>query len=124
MWKWLKFFIFVLTSMFASQQLIAGVVAGMASTAAFYPLELLKTRMQVISGSNAGYKNVFASLSSVLKSEGFLGFYKGLMPGLIASAGSWGGYFLLYENSKTRKLRSRKEQVLGVSDHVRRSYVQ
>jgi hypothetical protein len=92
--------------------------AGMSATAAFYPLELLKTRMQVISKSHAAYRNALSSLQSVVRLEGVLGLYKGLAPGLLASGGSWGGYFFLYENSKSRKLSQSGDRALGAADHV------
>ena len=38
--------------------------------------------------------------------EGVRGFHRGLSPALLASAGSWGGYFYFYENSKARKMKN------------------
>ena len=118
-----------LTSLGPYHHLIAGTSAGLASTSVLYPLELIKTRMQVFQ-KEAGYSTTFQSLRSVLKSEGTSGLYRGMTPALVASSGSWGGYFYFYELSKKRKLgllnngdanygdESVKNQKLGVTDHL------
>ena len=84
--------------------LIAGLVAGFASTVVFYPLELIKTRMQVDESRNGAYRTILGSFQRVVKQEGVAGLYKGLTPAVLASCGSWGGYFYLYEMAKRRKL--------------------
>lgn len=112
---------------------IAGISAGLVSTGALYPLELIKTRMQVFQ-KDAGYSSTYQSLRSVLRSEGASGLYRGMTPALLASSGSWGGYFYFYELSKKRKLgllnsgnanygdddpaAAVKNQKLGVTDHL------
>jgi len=83
--------------------LIAGLVAGFASTVVFYPLELIKTRMQVDESRNGSYRTILGSFHRVVKTEGVAGLYKGLTPAVLASCGSWGGYFYLYEMAKRRK---------------------
>lgn len=90
-------------------------------TAGTYPLELVKTRMQVIEGTNSAYNNFFSASASILRKEGVAGFYKGIAPAMIGASGSWGGYFYFYELSKVRKLdRIRSEgKKLQVIDHVR-----
>lgn len=89
-------------------------------TAALYPLELIKTRMQVEQSSNGTYRSISSSLRTVLKREGFRGLYQGLTPALIGACGSWGGYFYFYETAKQRKLAALKngETKLGTVDHV------
>lgn len=112
--------------------LIAGTTAGLATTSVLYPLELIKMRMQVFQ-KETGYSTTFQSLRSVLKMEGTSGLYRGMTPALVASSGSWGGYFYFYELSKKRKLgllnggqnanygddnTVAKNQKLGVRDHL------
>ena len=46
-------------------------------TAALYPLELIKTRMQVEESRNGTYRSISSSLRIVLKKEGFKGLYQG-----------------------------------------------
>ena len=116
----------------AYHHLIAGTTAGLATTGTLYPLELIKTRMQVYQ-KEVGYSTTFQSMRSVLKLEGFPGLYRGMTPALIASSGSWGGYFYFYELSKKRKLGMKNpgrnanygdeevtvnNQKLGVTDHL------
>ena len=107
-----------------SQHLSAGILGGSVSTVLLYPLELVKTRMQVIESSGTtmqsrGYHSMHSATRTVLAKEGFLGLYQGLFPAVIASAGSWGFYFLLYENSKQRKLRSFENGTkLSTIDHL------
>jgi solute carrier family 25 folate transporter 32 len=88
---------------------VAGTLGGLVSTVALYPLELIKTRMQVAEASTRAawrnpYGSVLGSLRLVVRNEGAAGLYQGLTPAIIASAGSWGGYFYFYEHSKSRKL--------------------
>ena len=105
--------------------LVAGTLAGLISTVGLYPLELLKMRMQVTDGVSSAYTSMRSAVRSVLQDEGFWGLYKGMTPGVIASTGSWGGYFYFYELSKRRKLSSKQaagggnnSSTLGVSDHM------
>lgn len=100
-----------------AHHLIAGTMGGLASTACLYPLELVKTRMQVIDDGTDVYRSFSKAFRTVLSKEGVKGFYSGVAPALIASAGSWGGYFYFYELSKERKLRARG--TLLTVDHVR-----
>mmetsp|Transcript_17640 Transcript_17640/g.15918 ORF Transcript_17640/g.15918 Transcript_17640/m.15918 type:complete len:115 (+) Transcript_17640:41-385(+) len=103
------------------QHLISGTIAGIVSTITLYPLELIKTRMQVSNHSIDAYKSLSNGFKHVIKYEGIIGLYKGMFPAIIASAGSWGGYFYLYELSKHRKLQYKYDSntnQLNVIDHV------
>ena len=97
----------------STDHLIAGLAAGFVSTVVFYPLELIKTRMQVEETRNGSYRTIIGSFERVLKVEGVTGLYKGLTPAVLASCGSWGGYFYLYELAKKRKLTTRESQGQG-----------
>jgi hypothetical protein len=84
--------------------LIAGTCGGLVSTVALYPLELIKTRMQVIDSSDGAYRSLRSSFRQVMRSEGPKGFFQGMSPAVLGASGSWGGYFYFYEASKKRKL--------------------
>lgn len=78
--------------------------------------------MQVIESQSKDYKTLRSALGSVIRNEGFLGLYRGLFPAVIASSGSWGGYFFLYEFFKGRNKLSeghdRDNKVSMMSHHV------
>uniref|UniRef100_A0A8B9LY47 Solute carrier family 25 member 12 n=1 Tax=Astyanax mexicanus TaxID=7994 RepID=A0A8B9LY47_ASTMX len=68
-----------------------GSIAGATGATAVYPIDLVKTRMQNqrSTGSFVGelmYKNSFDCAKKVLRYEGFIGFYRGLLPQLIGVA--------------------------------------
>lgn len=74
------------------------------ATAALYPMDLIKTRMQVTSKKEVeSYRNIRSTIKSVIESEGIKGFYKGMTPAVFAASVSWGGYFFFYENAKKRR---------------------
>jgi hypothetical protein len=84
--------------------------------ASLYPLELVKTRMQVISDGAGTYRSMGRAFKTVVKTEGFRGLYQGVGPALFAASGSWGGYFYFYEMSKQRKQKT--DVILTSYDHV------
>ncbi|KAM8966702.1 electrogenic aspartate/glutamate antiporter SLC25A13, mitochondrial [Pelodytes ibericus] len=68
-----------------------GSIAGAVGATAVYPIDLVKTRMQNqrSSGSFVGelmYKNSFDCFKKVLRYEGFVGLYRGLLPQLLGVA--------------------------------------
>lgn len=90
------------------------------SVASLYPLELVKTRMQVIRDGADSYRSMGRAFEMVVKREGFTGLYQGVGPALFAASGSWGGYFFFYEESKNRKMGSGSK--LTTVDHVSMCY--
>jgi solute carrier family 25 folate transporter 32 len=98
---------------------IAGFLGGFLSTAGLYPLELIKTRMQVQDSGKGTYRSINSSIRVVLEKEGFRGLYQGLTPAILGACGSWGGYFYFYEMAKKRKLAQRtKNDKLQTVDHL------
>lgn len=95
--------------------------------ASLYPLELVKTRMQVMGGQNPEYSSFSRSVATVFRQEGFRGFFQGLSPAVFAASGSWGGYLYFYEASKARKLKKYQEKygslaVLSSTDYLLAGY--
>ncbi|KAG7338001.1 mitochondrial carrier protein [Nitzschia inconspicua] len=100
--------------------LIAGLSGGTVSTVLLLPLDNIKVRLQVNEGNGIGINSSSSSSSSkakpttalptrigairmmrgVIKHEGIRGLYQGLTPAVIGSAGSWGGFFYVYEAMK------------------------
>lgn len=63
-----------------------GSIAGACGATAVYPIDLVKTRMQnqrSVLASELMYKNSFDCFSKVLRNEGFVGLYRGLLPQLV-----------------------------------------
>ncbi len=107
---------------------VSGFSGGAVSTMLLLPLDNIKVRLQVneagnsqaaskeATGSRASIKNQYkprARLGAiqmfrgVLKYEGVRGLYQGLVPAVVGSAVSWGGFFYVYETMK-RQLRQVK----------------
>lgn len=91
--------------------LLAGLAGGACSTVALYPLDLIKVRLQVNENSLSSNNPASASaakprLSSmqmfrvIVRHEGIMGLYQGLIPAVVGSSVSWGGYFFVYEGLK------------------------
>jgi len=62
------------------ERFIAGASAGLIAQLFVYPLEITKTRLAV--GQSGEYKGIIHCIQSILKTEGFLGLYRGLIPAL------------------------------------------
>ncbi|VDM54948.1 unnamed protein product [Angiostrongylus costaricensis] len=77
----------VLESMY---RFLLGSIAGACGATAVYPIDLVKTRMQnQRSGSFVGevmYKNSLDCFKKVIKFEGLLGLYRGLLPQIVGVA--------------------------------------
>ncbi|XP_010254696.1 PREDICTED: folate transporter 1, chloroplastic isoform X2 [Nelumbo nucifera] len=83
----------------------AGAVAGFATVAALYPLDVVRTRFQVNDGQVTGlplYKNTGHAIFTIARTEGLKGLYAGFYPAVLGSTVSWGLYFLFYNNAKQR----------------------
>jgi len=71
-------------------QAAAGVCAGMSSGFLTTPLDIMKTRLQVLSGQPGGDKHTLASTARALYAEhGAMGFLRGVRPRMV-SVSIWG----------------------------------
>ncbi|GMI68169.1 folate transporter 1 [Hibiscus trionum] len=92
----------------------AGAVAGFATVATMYPLDVVRTRFQVNDGRVTNYptyKNTAHALFSITRSEGLKGLFAGFLPSVLASSVSWGVYFFFYDRAKQRYSRNREEKL-------------
>ena len=64
-----------------SERFAAGGLAGAAAQAAIYPLEIVKTRMALSSGPNAG--GIVATALAIARESGPAGLFRGLQPSLV-----------------------------------------
>lgn len=88
---------------------MAGLAGGAFSTVLLYPLDLIKVRLQVnedprsSKSSSAATKPRLSSMQMcrvIVRHEGILGLYQGMIPAVVGSSVSWGGYFFVYEGLK------------------------
>ncbi|CAK5013636.1 unnamed protein product [Meloidogyne enterolobii] len=63
------------------RQLVAGGTAGMIEVCLMHPLDLVKTRLQIGGGH---YKGLLDCFGQIIRKEGPLGFYKGILPPILA----------------------------------------
>ncbi|KAG5186102.1 folate transporter, partial [Tribonema minus] len=98
--------------------LIAGTVAGVTSTTALYPLDLIKTHYQAYDKGKSPYRSLGAAFTTIVKQNGWSGLYSGLGPAVLGSGVSWGGYFYLYEWAKTSMRRFSDTEKLGPVHHL------
>ncbi|CAG8497020.1 10945_t:CDS:2 [Paraglomus brasilianum] len=84
----------------------AGALGALFSLAVTYPLDIIKTRLQVqsksLSSSTPYYDSTFDAIQQIVKSEGLLGLYTGLPAGLIGVASTNFAYFYWYSFIRTR----------------------
>ncbi|KAK7035662.1 ODC2-mitochondrial 2-oxodicarboxylate carrier [Favolaschia claudopus] len=92
----------------------AGAIAGISEILTFYPLDVVKTRMQLETGK--ARHGLFGTFNSIIKEEGFGRLYRGLVPPLLleapkravkfASNDFWGKTYLNYsgESKMTQNL--------------------
>ncbi|XP_039066735.1 folate transporter 1, chloroplastic-like isoform X2 [Hibiscus syriacus] len=89
----------------------AGAVAGFATVAAMYPLDIVRTRFQVNDGRVTNfptYKNTAHAIFTISRLEGLKGLYAGFLPAVLGSTVSWGLYFFFYGRAKQRYSKNRE----------------
>ncbi|TYH49015.1 hypothetical protein E1A91_D10G104800v1 [Gossypium mustelinum] len=92
----------------------AGAVAGFATVAAMYPLDIVRTRFQVNDGrvtNFPAYKNTAHAIFTITRLEGLKGLYAGFLPAVLGSTVSWGLYFFFYGRAKQRYSKNREEKL-------------
>ena len=98
-------------------QTLAGTGAGAFSTIVFYPLDLVKVRLE----ATQGRVSITKCVTTILQNEGWTALYRGLTPSLFGASLSWGLYFTLYDNAKSRHIRISglgKDEKLAWSYHM------
>ena len=81
------------------RKLAAGAISGAIAQTCTYPFDVLRRRFQVNSMSGMGYQytSITQAITTILKEEGFLGLYKGIMPNLLKVAPSMASSWLSFE---------------------------
>ncbi|KAL4423143.1 hypothetical protein ABPG77_007796 [Micractinium sp. CCAP 211/92] len=83
---------------------LAGSTAGLATSLALHPLDVIKTRLQVQDGAGLlpAYRGTLDALRQIVAGEGWRALYSGLTPALAGSGIAWGVYFYAYNRAKQR----------------------
>ncbi|TYG49592.1 hypothetical protein ES288_D10G106200v1 [Gossypium darwinii] len=89
----------------------AGAVAGFATVAAMYPLDIVRTRFQGPPHQFPAYKNTAHAIFTITRLEGLKGLYAGFLPAVLGSTVSWGLYFFFYGRAKQRYSKNREEKL-------------
>jgi solute carrier family 25 thiamine pyrophosphate transporter 19 len=79
----------------SSSEFVAGAVAGSIATTITYPFDLLRTRFAA-QGKIKIYSSLSNAILQIYKVEGFLGFYRGLVPTLAQIFPMMGSIFSTY----------------------------
>lgn len=91
---------------------IAGSSAGLVSSLALQPFEVIKTRMQAHKLNMGPTKGMFATAGCVVRNEGVKGLWAGVTASCVRTAAGAGLYFFLLERV-TRELNQRFPKVEG-----------
>ena len=104
------------------KQGISGFFAGLISSVATYPLDLLKTRFQ--SSHYNHYSSIVQGWRQVITIHGIRGLYGGIHASLIGSSIAWGTYFYIYAEMKDiiRKNQNQENASLLPQEHLLSSF--
>ncbi|KAF2001122.1 asparaginyl-tRNA synthetase [Amniculicola lignicola CBS 123094] len=84
-----------------SANMLAGAFAGIAEHSVMYPVDLLKTRMQVVNPSPAAvYSGISNAMITISRVEGFRTLWKGLSSVVLGAGPAHAVYFASYEAVK------------------------
>ncbi|XP_038636739.1 mitochondrial 2-oxodicarboxylate carrier isoform X1 [Scyliorhinus canicula] len=86
----------------ASHQTVAGGSAGLVEICLMHPLDVVKTRFQIQRGKGdaTSYKSLGHCFRTIFRQEGILGFYKGILPPILAETPKRAVKFLTFEQYK------------------------
>lgn len=95
-------------------KLAAGAVSGAVAQTFTYPFDVLRRRFQVNTMSGMGYKyaGVTDAVTSILRTEGFRGLYKGIVPNLLKVAPSMASSWLSFEMTRDFVMGKRRSAFL------------
>lgn len=86
----------------ASHQIIAGGSAGLVEICLMHPLDVVKTRFQIQRGTSdpTSYKSLGDCFRTIFRNEGIFGFYKGILPPILAETPKRAVKFFCFEQYK------------------------
>lgn len=86
----------------ASRQIVAGGSAGLVEICLMHPLDVVKTRFQIqrCTTDPNSYKSLGDSFRMIFRTEGLFGFYKGILPPILAETPKRAVKFFTFEQYK------------------------
>ncbi|XP_028351535.1 mitochondrial 2-oxodicarboxylate carrier isoform X3 [Physeter macrocephalus] len=86
----------------ASRQILAGGSAGLVEICLMHPLDVVKTRFQIqrCATDPNSYKSLGDSFRMIFRTEGLFGFYKGILPPILAETPKRAVKFFTFEQYK------------------------
>ncbi|XP_034504541.1 mitochondrial 2-oxodicarboxylate carrier isoform X3 [Ailuropoda melanoleuca] len=86
----------------ASRQILAGGSAGLVEICLMHPLDVVKTRFQIqrCATDPNSYKSLGDSFRTIFRIEGLFGFYKGILPPILAETPKRAVKFFTFEQYK------------------------
>eukprot|EP00071_Canis_lupus_P044096 XP_022277653.1 mitochondrial 2-oxodicarboxylate carrier isoform X6 [Canis lupus familiaris] len=86
----------------ASRQILAGGSAGLVEICLMHPLDVVKTRFQIqrCATDPNSYKSLGDSFRTIFRREGLFGFYKGVLPPILAETPKRAVKFFTFEQYK------------------------
>ncbi|OAL71001.1 peroxisomal carrier protein [Trichophyton violaceum] len=108
------------------QSAVAGATGAVVANALVYPLDIVKTRLQVqvksqklprgdFSDGTVHYDSTIDAIKKILADEGLSGLYSGMNGSLIGVASTNFAYFYWYSTVRTLYMKSRPNQKLGTA---------
>ncbi|CAH1414827.1 unnamed protein product [Lactuca virosa] len=99
-------------SLSSFQLFLCGLAAGSCAKAVCHPLDVVKKRFQIEGlqrhpryGARVeakAYRNMYDALSRIMRTEGWAGLYKGIVPSIVKAAPAGAVTFVAYESRKSR----------------------
>ncbi|ORZ23166.1 mitochondrial carrier domain-containing protein [Absidia repens] len=97
------------TAMDTYAPLWIGGLARSATAAVVSPMELFRTRLQSAEGATGGFKDALNGIQTMIRSEGILSLWRGLVPTMLRDVPFSAIYWMMYEEFK-RQLHTHGQQ--------------
>lgn len=94
------------------EKIAAGCAAGVAQITLTYPLDLVRTRLQLAEAAGTSYSGIAHCLRDTVAREGTAALYKGLVPSMMAGVPYVGLQMTFYAELKARGWRRRCDSTL------------
>jgi solute carrier family 25 iron transporter 28/37 len=83
-----------------AQNMAAGAFAGIAEHTVMYPIDAIKTRMQLLTPSSTAHAGVIRSTYQIASREGFFSLWRGMSSVIVGAGPAHAVYFATYEAVK------------------------